>query len=164
MRALVRKLCTGFGQPAFVLCWLGPVWLLLGLCRVSIKLLSFRRLAALLGAPHGASAWVPLVNESQRQRAAKIGQVVRLAARHSPWTLNCYPRSLTACILLTLYRIPHCLCFGVALDPVTQSFSAHAWTVAGNIRVTGGESFSRYTVLACFVSLPGEEEGAIDQR
>ena len=164
MRVLVRKLRSGFRQPAFVLLWLAPVWLLLGLCRVLIRLVSFRRLASLLGVPHGTCASVPLASRSQQQRAAKIGRVVRLAARHAPWELNCYPRSLTACVLLRLYRIPHCLCFGVAQDPAASGFSAHAWTAAGSVRVTGGESFGRYTVLACFVSLPGGADRQVVQQ
>ena len=155
MRALVRRLRSGFGKPVFVLLWLAPVWSMLSLCRLSIGILSFRRLASLLGAAHGNMACIPLVTEDQQRRAAKIGQTVRLAARYVPWGANCYPQALTACLLLVLYRIPHCLCFGVALDPQEHGFSAHAWTAAGKVRVIGGESFSRYTVIACFVSLPG---------
>lgn len=155
MRALVRRLRSGFRKPVFVLLWLVPVWSMLSLCRLSIRLLSFRRLASLLGAAHGNMACIPLVTEDQQRRAAKIGHTVRLAARYVPWGANCYPQALTACLLLVLYRIPHCLCFGVALDPQVRGFSAHAWTAAGKVRVVGGESFSRYTVIACFLSLPG---------
>lgn len=155
MRALVRRLRSGFGKPVFVLLWLVPVWLMLSLCRLSIDMLSFRRLASLLGVAYGKMACIPLVTEDQQKRAAKIGQAVRLAARYVPWGANCHPQALTACLLLVLYRIPHCVCFGVALDSQEHGFSAHAWTAAGKIRVVGGESFSRYTVIACFVSLPG---------
>lgn len=152
MRVLVRKLRSAAGKPVFVLLWLVPAWLLLGACRLAIKLLSFRQLASRLGRAHGPEACIPLIDEAQRQRAAQIGQVVRLAARHVPWGANCYPQALTASLLLALYRVPHCLCFGVLRDPQDRGFSAHAWVAAGRTRVTGGEGFARYRVLACFVS------------
>ena len=154
MRVWVRRLRSGFGKPVFVLLWLAPAWLLLNLCRLAIRLLSFRRLAPRLGVAYGSRACIPLVCGHQRRRAARIGQTVRLAARWVPWGANCYPQALTACLLLTLYRIPHCLCFGAARNSQGCGFSAHAWVAAGDVRVVGGESFSQYSVLACFVSFP----------
>lgn len=154
MRVLVRRLRSGLSKPVFVLLWLVPVWLLLNLCRLLIRGLSFRRLASLLGEACGSHACIPLVTETQRLRASKIGQVVRLAARYVPWGANCYPQALAASLLLILYRVPYCLCFGVTRDPQGSGFSAHAWTAAGKVRVIGGESFNRFTVIACFVSLP----------
>jgi hypothetical protein len=159
MRVLVRRLRSALGKPIFVLLWLIPVWLLLNLCRLLIKAVSFRRLAALLGVASGSQASIPLVTEAQRRRASKIGQVVRLAARYVPWGANCYPQALAACLLLFLHRVPYCLCFGVARDPQGGRFSAHAWTAAGNVRVVGGESFSRFAVIACFVSMQGSVGG-----
>ena len=155
MRVLVRRLRSALGKPIFVLLWLIPVWLLLNLCRLLIKAVSFRRLAALLGVASGSQASIPLVTEAQRRRASRIGQVVRLAARYVPWGANCYPQALAACLLLILHRVPYSLCFGVARGPQGSRFSAHAWTAAGIVRVVGGESFSRFAVIACFVSLPG---------
>ena len=164
MRALIRKLRSGFSKPAFVLLWLVPSGLLLGLCRLAILVLSFRRLASLLGVAHGSSVCIPLLNDSQRRGAARIGQVVRLAASLVPWTANCYPQALTTCLMLVLYRVPHCLCFGVARDQQNQGFSAHAWVAAGNVRVIGGYGFSRYRVLTCFVWLPGPAQHRHDVR
>lgn len=155
MRVLLRKLRTGFRQPLFVLLWLPPVWLLLNLCRLLIRALSFRRLAGWLGVAQGGSASIPLVGQRQQQRAVRIRQVVRLAARQVPWGVNCYPQALVACLLMVLYRVPHCLCFGASRSPQGGGFAAHAWTAAGPVRVTGGESFGKYAVLACFVSMPG---------
>lgn len=155
MRVLLRKLRTGFRQPLFVLLWLLPVWLLLNLCRLAIRVLSFRRLAGVLGLAQASSASIPLIGQRQRQRAIRIRQVVRLAARQVPWGVNCYPQALVACMLMELYRVPYCLCFGASRSPQAGSFAAHAWTAAGPVRVTGGESFSQYAVIACFVSMPG---------
>lgn len=153
---LVRRLRSGSRLPVFVLLWLAPVWLLLNLCRLLIRVLSFRHLASQLGVAYGSHACIPLVTEDQQLRASKIGQVVRLAARYVPWGANCYPQALAACLLLILHRVPYCLCFGVARDPLGQGVSAHAWVAAGNVRVIGGHSFNRYRVLACFVWHPGQ--------
>lgn len=155
MRVLVRKLRSGIGQPLFVQLWLLPAWLMLVVCRLLIKVLPFRQLAFRLGEAHGASVRIPVLGDAQWRRAAQIGQVVRLAARYVPFGVNCYPRALAASQLLILYRVPYCLCFGVMRDARSGEFKAHAWTVAGRVRVTGGESFSRYQVLACFVRFPG---------
>ena len=157
MRALFRKLRSGFRQPAFVLLWLLPVWGLLNLCRLLIAVLSFRRQAGMLGRAQGSHACIPLADLAQQARATKIRQVVKLAARLVPWGVNCYPQALVACLLMEAYRVPHCLCFGAARSAQNGAFAAHAWTAAGPVRVTGGESFRHYAVLACFVSLPGRD-------
>lgn len=151
MRVLYRKLRTGLRQPLFVLAWLAPVWLLLNLCWVLIRVLSFRRLAGWLGQARGSAVCIPLLNLHQQRRAVQIRRVVGLAVRQVPWAINCYPQALTACLLMVLYRVPHCLCFGVMRESQSAGFAAHAWTAAGPVPVTGGESFSQYTVLACFV-------------
>lgn len=151
MRVLFRKLRTGLRQPWFVLAWFAPVSLLLILCWVLIKILSFRRLVGWLGQARGSAACIPLLDSHQQRRAVQIRRVVRLAVRQVPWTINCYPQALTACLLMALYRVPHCLCFGAARSAQNGAISAHAWTAAGPVRVTGGNSFGEYTVLACFV-------------
>lgn len=159
LRVLVRRLRSGFSKAVSAVLWLVPVWLLLNLCRLLIRVVSFRHLASFLGVACGTYVCIPLVTENKLLRAAKIGHAVRLAARYVPWGANCYPQAMAACLLLILYRVPYCLCFGVARDPQGSRFSAHAWTAAGKVRVSGGESFSRFTVIACFVSLPGFARG-----
>ena len=151
MRVPYRKLRISLRQPWFVLVWLLPVWLLLNLCWVLIRVLSFRRLAGWLGQARGSAVCIPLLSSHQQRRAVQIRRVVRLAVRQVPWEINCYPQALTACLLMALYRMPYCLCFGVMRDPQGTGFAAHAFTVTGPVPVTGGESFSQYTVLACFV-------------
>jgi hypothetical protein len=54
--------------------------------------------------------------------------------------------------LLSLYRIPYALYFGLKHESVLSGTEAHAWVAAGRIRVTGGASFSQFTVVGCFVS------------
>lgn len=139
-------------QPLWTQLWFIPAWFLLGLAKVAIFTVSFRRLAPHLGHQIGIAPWVPLLNSAQELRALKIGRLVRLAAPYTPWNSNCFPQAVVARLLLGLYGIPYSLSFGLLRDQNTGEVKAHAWVVAGRICVTGGESFSLYTTVGFFVS------------
>lgn len=149
---VLRKARNLRRQPVFIKLWLLPAWLLLGVSRGLILLVSFRRLAPWLGVHDGIAAWVPLLDAVQEARALEIGRLVRLAARYTPWKSNCFPQAVTARLLLGLYRIPYTLYFGLAREPAQGEMKAHAWVAAGRVRVTGGAGFRQFTVVGCFVS------------
>lgn len=150
--ALSRKVETFLALPVFVRLWLLPTWVLLGLSKALILVVSFSRLAPHLGENSGAAPWVPLLNECQELRALQVGRVVRLAAKYTPWDSNCLPQAVTARLLLGLYGIPYTLFFGISQNPDGLGIKAHAWIAAGKIRVTGGTSFGQFSVVGCFVS------------
>jgi len=149
---LLRKARNFRRHSAFVRSWLLPAWLMLGVSRALILLVSFRRLAPRLGAHAGVDPWVPLLDEMQEARALEIGRAVRLAARYTPWQSSCFPQAVAARLLLGLYRIPYALYFGLARDPENTDMKAHAWVAAGRVRVTGGTGFGQFTVVGCFVA------------
>lgn len=149
---LVRKGAAFLRLPAFVQLWFVPAWLLLGLARATILVIPFPRLARTFGHPLGTAAWVPLADARQCARARQVGLAVRVAARHTPWTSNCFPQALAARLLLALYRVPCTLCFGLVRDAGTVK--AHAWIVCGPVAVTGGAGFGHYTVVGAFASCP----------
>lgn len=146
----LRKLHSFRSLSRFEQLWFVPVWLTLGLCRAAILLVPFRRIAPLLGAHLGNCAWVPLLRPVQECRARRIGRVVRLAARYTPWASDCFPQAMAARCLLRAYRVPYALFFGVAPGVDREGLAAHAWIAAGRIPVTGGSGFARFTVVACF--------------
>jgi hypothetical protein len=152
LQALRRKARNAFRQPLFSLFWFTPLWTLLGLSKAVIFTVSFRRVAPRLGAGVGIACWVPLLAPAQEARAEQIAQAVRLAARHTPWDSNCFPQAVAARLLLGVYRIPYVLCFGLARDPATREMKAHAWVAAGRVPVTGGDGFTHFTVVGCFVA------------
>jgi hypothetical protein len=152
MSALIRKAGHFFDQPVFIKLWFLPVWLLLGLSKLIIRLVSFNRLAPRLGIHVGTNAMVPLLDERQERRALMIGRVVRLAAGYTPWDSNCFPQAVAAKLLLSLYRIPYAIYFGLGKESADSGTQAHAWVAAGKIRVCGGASFDQFTVVGCFVS------------
>lgn len=149
---LARKARSFAHRPLFEQVWFIPVWLLLGLSRALILFVPFRTLASHLGRHTGVAPWVPLLDARQAARARAISRVVQMAASYTPWVSNCFPQAVTARLLLGLYGIPYCLFFGVDREAGKDGMQAHAWIVSGRIRVCGGESFDRFTVVGCFAS------------
>lgn len=150
-RLLLRKARSFQRQPLFVQLWFLPVWILLGISKALIFTVPFQRLAPWLGQATGIAPWLPLLSEAQTQRARLIGEAVRLTARYTPWDANCFPQAITARWLLGLYGLPYVFFFGLARAPDDAvGMKAHAWVAAGRVRVTGGYSFDRYTVVGCF--------------
>lgn len=153
MRSALTKLSRFFRHhPAFVQLWFVPVWLGLGVAKLAIFTVSFKRLVPRLGISVGVTPWLPLLGPEQERRARQIGRVVQLAARFTPWDSNCYPQAVVARILLGWYGIPYCLFFGVRRDPDSAAFLAHAWVASGRVRVTGRFSFDQYAVVGVFAA------------
>lgn len=152
LAVLTRKLRSAWQGPPFVLLWLLPVWLLLGIAKLLIFTVAFRRLAPGLGQAAGTAALVPLLTPAQQGRARLISRTVQTTARYTPWNSNCFPQAVVARLLLGLYRIPYTLCFGLSREPEAGEIKAHAWVAAGPVRVTGGASFGHYTVVGVYTS------------
>jgi len=135
----------------FIAAWLPILLILLGLVRMLIAVVPFRRLAPILGWPLGPVAVVPILTACQTRRANLIGQAVRAAAHRTPWTSNCFPQAVVARLMLGLYRVPYVLHFGLMPDPQEAGgYAAHAWVVAGKERITGGQGFGQYQVVGAF--------------
>lgn len=150
--ALARKLRTLRALPVFMLVWLLPVWVLLGLCRLAILTVPLRHMHAFYGQNLGICPWVPLATPRQIARARDIRRTIGLAATYSPWTANCYPQALTARILMGLYGVPYALHFGLRRDNDGRKIAAHAWVVCGPVAVSGGQSFGAYTIVRSFAA------------
>lgn len=140
-------------MPLFEQLWFAPAFLLLGLSSLAISVASFRRLAPWLGAPGAGNPWLHLLNSRDEQTALRLGRVVRLASRWTPWKSRCFPQALTARTLLGWHGVPCVVFFGLARDPAS-GMKAHAWTASGRSRVTGGDGFAEFTVVAFFAA-PG---------
>lgn len=152
IRFVPRRIHSLMRKPRFVLLWLLPTWVMLGISRLIILTATFRRIAPYLGRPVGLNAYTHLLSPHQKKRALQISQVIRLSSRFCPWVANCFPQAVTARMLLGLYRIPYSLYFGVARDGDTREFKAHAWVAAGRIPVSGGQSFGSFTIVGCYTS------------
>lgn len=149
-KVVFRKFAAFWHLPRFEKCWFIPVLALLGLGRLMVLCVAFRQIAPRLGAHAGLTPWTPLLNAKNEQRARHIRRIIEIAARYTPWTSNCFPQAIAARILLGLYGIPYVLFFGLHQDQ--GELKAHAWVVAGKVRVSGGNSFGTFTVVGCFIA------------
>lgn len=148
---VLRKARSFLRQPRFVQAWFLPVWLLLAVSKALIFTIPFQRLAPRLGARTGVAPWVPLLSADQLHRARLIARVVQMTARYTFWNANCFPQAITARWLLGLYDVPYVFFFGLSRDASDPAgMQAHAWVVAGPVRVTGGYSFHQFTVVGTF--------------
>jgi hypothetical protein len=153
MRVVIRKARSLARQPVLIWLLLVPSWVLLGLARALILARSFQRLSHWLGRKaDGLEPVRPVISPHQATRAVQIGRVIRMAARYTPWTSNCFPQAVVARVFLGLFGIPYALYFGLRRDLTQSEMQAHAWVVAGDVPVTGGESFSRYTAVGVYLS------------
>ena len=152
LATLKRKTINFLYKPLWIKLWFLPTWLLLGLAKSLIFMVSFKKLAPHLGVSAGIAPWIPLLDSPAELRALQIGRVVRLAAGYTPWDSNCFPQAVVARLLLGIYRIPYALYLGLRKDHETGEMKAHAWVAAGKIRVTGGNSFHQFTAVGCFIS------------
>lgn len=149
---IARKLAVARRQPAFVLLWLLPAWLLIGLSAAMIALVPFRRIAPLLGVNLGAVAHRPDCTPQQIVRARHIGTTVSIAASYAPFRSNCLPQAMAAKALCAMWRVPCAVLLGVERERSEGELRAHAWTSCGNAVPTGGaRSFATHAVLSCFV-------------
>ena len=130
-------------------------WSLLGLSRLAILLLPFTVVRRVLGENrHPSSATdrpAEHLDAPTLHRARRIGAIVQLAARHTPWRSECYPQALTARALLGLARVPHVVSFGVRRDG--DALVAHAWVHVDGVPVTGLTGHD-YTEVGSFAWAP----------
>ncbi|WP_256442620.1 lasso peptide biosynthesis B2 protein [Exiguobacterium sp. S90] len=119
-------------------------FVLLGIARMLVLLLSFRYVAPLLGSETG---------EGRRQISPSAVTVVRLAISRShhrtPWTSNCLAQSLAATWMLKRRGCATTTYLGVRRDANNQII-AHSWTMTGDMFVTGKRAHERFTVTKVF--------------
>jgi Transglutaminase-like superfamily len=152
IRPRLREAAQGFfSMPLADKLALTAAWPMLALAALLIRMFAFKRLTPLLGAQLGAVGCVPLADEPQEHRARIVRRAVRRAARISPWRNDCLPQALTAALLCRLLAVPVTTHLGVRLDGAAP-LEAHAWTCVGRVAVTGGEGFSGWAPVSCFLA------------
>lgn len=125
--------------------------MLLGIMRLAILLLPFRRIARRLGPSDQES---PLeLTPQQRERALEVRWAIRAISSRTPWNSNCFPQALTALVLLRRRNVPCTLYLGARFsDGAEWSQGAvlrgHAWLRAGRIDICGGRAASGFGKLA----------------
>ncbi len=110
--------------------WLMQAWMLLPVVKVLLWQIGYRRTLANL------ERWLPLqpgnpgtANHKTQQQAITLGRLVNMAANHSPFVINCLPRSLVLCGMLRRAGLTAELRIGVQKE--SDAFAAHAWVEYG---------------------------------
>ena len=128
-------------------------WFLLGWMRAAILMTSFKRLTRSLDR-HPQLATVARLDEQQLDRADRIGKLVAIAARYTPWQSLCLVQVLVVQRLLAQQHIPGQFYLGVRrgsevnADPV--GLSAHAWLQCGDTIVSGAAGHELFTIVSAF--------------
>lgn len=125
---------------------------LTGIVRAAVLALPLRRFVPFFGQFHQTILLSTVITKRQRHQAVRIGKLVRLAAKYTPWNSNCLTQAIVAKGWCRLFKIPHVLYIGFAKsaeDP--NGFKGHAWLTAGPVAVTGGHGQLDYSVVSTYV-------------
>ena len=150
---LPAKIRTWWGLPMRERIWLPAIWLLLGVARASVLILPFRVVASHLGDDDRDRITAHDPETRQVEQTRRLGHLIQITARHTPWDANCLAQALVAHWLLRLHYTPHAVYLGVRRTP-DGGLAAHAWVDAGPVRVTGGRGVERFTVVKVFTDPP----------
>lgn len=130
-----------------------PVFCMLGLARLAVRLLPFRVYARHLGATVALDTAPPALDPAMKPRVKSIGRVVRSVAGVTPWASVCLPQAMVASALLRMLHLPYCVYFGLAPKEEArsaQTLDAHAWVHSGDVVLTGRRGMARFTVVQVF--------------
>lgn len=124
------------------------IWPMMGINRLIIGLVPFRRIAPRLGKQ------MVLVTEAPTKRQSVyinlIRKKIKTISRQTPWESKCYVQALTAVTLMRLFRIPYTLYLGMKRDAQDGQLKAHAWVMSGDCYVSGEGGRELFQVLAWF--------------
>jgi len=107
----------------------------------AIRLLPFRKLAAMMASRSGA-------READPVQLRIVTRAIRAWSRRLPWRTMCFEEGLTAHWMLRRRRIASTLHYGAAT--IDGQLKAHVWVRSGELDVTGCETAVDYALLARF--------------
>lgn len=155
---LVRSLGrVTVGDPGFALLTV-VAWVILIGSRAAIRLLSMRRITTFLGSDMSETGFDALSADQLRQ-VRRTRRAISKAAPHTPTNSNCYPRGLTAHLLLRAAGIASTLYYGAAFERDRTSLETHVWVRSGPEVVTGGREHEDFAVVSAFAWLPAGSTG-----
>ena len=120
--------------------------LTLAFASAAIRLLPFRRVAAIAGRRPARRRLDPAAAETE---AARIRWAVNAWGRRVPWRAVCFQRGLAAHLMLRRRGLASQLHYGAAQDG-EEGLSAHVWVTLEGCDVSGGADAPRFVRLATF--------------
>ena len=125
---------------------------LTGIIRFSILFVAFSKIAKLSGKYNKDSVFS--INNKQISIGNRIGLVVQIVSKYTPWESKCLVKALTAQTMLRIRKIPSTVYLGVAKDD--KKLVAHAWLRCGENIITGGDECYGFTMVAKFANHIGK--------
>ncbi|QHS58128.1 lasso peptide biosynthesis B2 protein [Chitinophaga agri] len=122
-------------------------WCWLGVARLLLVFMPFRKIVPLLGDSIPADPTAPVTKTIRPQR---IRAAIRRAAACAPWRTKCFEQALAGKLMLRYRKLPGVVFFGVNKNG--NKMNAHAWLECNGIIVTGHTGIDEYTVIARFKS------------
>ena len=128
-------------------------WVLLGYIRAAILVGPFKRLTASL--QHHRESISPVsLTVKEREQANRIGNLVAIAAKYTPWRSLCLTQVLVVQRLLARRGIPGQIYLGVRKVPpaerLANALEAHAWLQCDDLIVSGGAGHQNFAVVSIF--------------
>ncbi len=117
----------------------------LALARVAVLVLSFPRVARLLGR---SAVETPVLSLENKEAALVVAWAVQSSAKSVVWRCECLEQALATKWLLKQRKISSTLYFGTFFNGVT--LEAHAWVRAGNLIVVGERGYQQFTVIGIY--------------
>jgi len=125
-------------------------YLLLGIMRAAIKIVSFKRLTRSLEHSKERRA-LDVLPQEQLRTAIIVGKIIEQAANNTPWESACLVQSLTAQRMLEKRGVPGVFYLGAKKDGRGDGkMKAHAWTQCGDTVITGASGYEEFSVLSVF--------------
>lgn len=124
-------------------------FLLLGLSRLIVSLLSFKTLAGLLGVENLETDFS---NDGiDLNQVKQIAKAISTMSKYTPWNSKCLVQAYAAKQMLKRRGLPYTIYLGIAKDE-NKRLIAHAWVRCGTYYVTGGDGSKKFTITGCFSS------------
>ncbi|MFH0709216.1 MAG: lasso peptide biosynthesis B2 protein [Pseudomonadota bacterium] len=123
----------------------------LGVARLSVAFIPFKRIAPTLGTLIDKND--PLKEAESDAKALKIAHAIARAVRYTPWESVCLPQAIAAQRMLRRRGLGWNLYLGVAREEGGNGLKAHAWLRNGSKILCGASGHRNFTVVSVFSSI-----------
>ncbi|TQV85348.1 lasso peptide biosynthesis B2 protein [Aliikangiella sp. M105] len=162
---LVQKIRSAYNLPFREKFWFLFLYPYSGLIRAMILLIPFRKIAMYLGKYHHNYQLSCLASDKQLGIARRIGHVIKLVARYTPWDSKCFVQVIMARTLLGWYQIPYVIHFGARLTRQKKKpMTAHTWIKVGPWIITGRQGHQSYGVVGSYLAHSISTDVSVSQQ
>jgi len=119
----------------------------LGISRLALRVMPFKRIAPMLGTHMAGSAENDV--HGDRETELSIARAILTMSRYLPWECKCLVQAISGKMMLRRRKISSTLYLGVAKKE-DGDVNAHAWLRVGTTVIIGGGGLERFAVVSTF--------------